>query len=165
MSHLAELRGLESLILARFPVSAEALHPLEKLPRLWHVYLENTSLDDDGFEALGRLASLELVSVDNASDAGLAQIAKLSRLRMLYVNGPTITDAGLERIAHLPDLRMLELGGPRITDAGLAHLQRVATLENLRLGGDSVSESGVAAFKAALPRCNVEFPYGVPWQK
>ncbi|HET6879681.1 MAG TPA: protein kinase [Pirellulales bacterium] len=166
MSHLAELRGLESLTLARFPVSAEALRPLEKLTRLWHVALGNTSLDDGGFEAIGRLASLELVGVHDATDAGLAQIANLSRLRMLSVNGPTITDAGLERIARLPDLRMLDLGGaPQITDAGLAHLQGLATLETLRLAGTSVSESGVAAFKAALPGCNVEFPYGVPWQK
>ena len=71
------------------------------------------------------------------SDAGLGQIKTLGNLETLFVMPNEITDAGLALLKELTKLRMLFLVcSSQITDAGLEHLGAIKTLESLTLFGN-----------------------------
>jgi hypothetical protein len=67
----------------------------------------------------------------------------------------SITDAGLENIAKLTRLKHLDLTDTPITDAGLKHLERLHRLEMLSLVGTNVTEAGVQQLQAKLPHCKI----------
>ncbi len=57
------------------------------------------------------------------SDAILAHVGRLRRLKQISAGATRVTDAGLAHLAGLSELRMLSFSGtPGLTDAGLAHL-------------------------------------------
>ena len=67
------------------------------------------------------------------SDADLVPLERLTRLERLYLGEKPITDAGLAHVAKLRRLKTLFLPA-RITDAGMAHLAELTDLEDLDLG-------------------------------
>jgi hypothetical protein len=66
-----------------------------------------------------------------------------------------ITDAGLAKIATLSNLSEILVGKTQITDAGLAKLTALTSLKKLGLRETKVTDAGIAAFKKALPKCEV----------
>jgi len=53
-------------------------------------------------------------------------------------------------------LQTLDLTKTRVTDAGLKELLALKELKMLYMGGAKVTASGVAAFRMAMPGCNVD---------
>ena len=97
---------------------------------------------------------------DLAHLRGLKKLASLY-LSHVQLNGTVvhctrITDDGLAQIAHLSRLEALHLEGAGITDAGLAHLHSLSKLECLDLTNTMVTEAGVAAFRHAVPACRID---------
>ncbi len=82
-----------------------------------------------------------------ATDADLAPIARLTRLRKLYLTGTPITDAGLVPLEDLARLEVLDLAGTKITDAGLAHLEDLPKLRLLDLSHTNVTAAGLEHLK------------------
>jgi hypothetical protein len=74
----------------------------------------------------------------------------------LGLEGTNITDAGLAHLKGMHKLRLLWLSQTRITDAGLKHLHGLAGLRIVRVPGTKVTDAGVAALKTALPECRIE---------
>ena len=89
------------------------------------------------------------------TDATLARIGRLSRLRTLRVGGQAITDAGLKHLAGLDQLQSLDLVGTEITDAGLEHLKTLRGLKSVDLTRTNVTAQGVSNFEAAMPGVKV----------
>ena len=89
------------------------------------------------------------------SDAGLADIKGLTKLKVLNLGGTNITDAGLVHLVGLTKLETLNLGGTQISDAGLVHLKGLTNLEKLDLAGAKVTSAGVTEFRQALPDCKI----------
>jgi hypothetical protein len=89
------------------------------------------------------------------TDATLARIGRLSRLRTLSVGGQVITDAGLKHLAILDQLQSLDLVGTEITDAGLEHLKTLRSLKSVDLTRTNVTAQGVSNFEAAMPGVKV----------
>jgi hypothetical protein len=89
--------------------------------------------NDSGLDALGRLASLEVLSLD----------------------GLQITDNGLVNLRGLSRLRILSLARTPVSDAGLVHLHGLKRLQSLSLTGTNTSDRGVEDLKRSLPMLKV----------
>jgi Leucine-rich repeat (LRR) protein len=77
---------------------------------------------------------LNLNGCEKITDAGVAHLAGLERLRKLDVCGSKITGAGLRIVATLPQLQTLDLGCcNEIADADLLHLSSLKHLRWLTL--------------------------------
>jgi hypothetical protein len=77
------------------------------------------------------------------TDAGLAQLSVLSKLRQLELNCPSVEGPGLRELAKLPELEWLEFWGCPIDDASLVHLTKLSKLHNLGLAQTSVADAGM----------------------
>ena len=70
-------------------------------------------------------------------------LAKLSNLRVLYLNNTGITDAGLSRLTSLGQLRWLSLVGTRVTDESVQTFLKLEQLTNLFLFQTALTEEGL----------------------
>lgn len=111
--------------------------------------LSNTNISAEGLKLIGNLNSLERLSVPGRlTDAGLAEVTRLSSLKALYINDHSLTNAGLAHLARLEMLEELDLMGKgRINDAGLVHLAKVPRLRYLLLQGKNFTDNGMAQIK------------------
>ncbi|MBI3861953.1 MAG: hypothetical protein HY290_08650 [Planctomycetia bacterium] len=100
------------------------------------VYLEGCPpITDAGLANLSRMTSLQHLDLNGSqiSDAGLEHAGKLVRLHNLDLSNTQVTDAGLASLRPLQSLRELSLRGTQITGAGLVHLRTLPNLERLDL--------------------------------
>jgi hypothetical protein len=182
----APIVGVE-LIGAR--VSDATAVALGKLTCVRSLDLQSTDGKGGVVQHLGGLRLLEKLDLGLCpwlTDAGVAEVAHLSRLRCVNLQGcDQVTDAGLKALAHLPRLRELNLRNcPKLTGAGLkalaacddlgeldlmgstqlsdADLKEMAALKNLRSLDlrlcEGLSAQGVQALKEALPACKFYGP-------
>jgi hypothetical protein len=67
---------------------------------------------------------------------------------------PQYTDAGLADVAALTQLELMWIGGDQVTDVGLSHLEKLANLQFLSLSHTNVTEEGLEKFQHARPECH-----------
>jgi YHS domain-containing protein len=79
-----------------------------------------------------------------ATDAELAEVAKLPKVAQLNLANTAVTDKGLANVAGLGELTTLHLEKTGVTDAGLAHVKGLVKLEYLNLYGTAVTDAGLA---------------------
>jgi internalin A len=105
---------------------------LRHLRTLRYVHLSKSQISDESLRIFGAMPRLEGLSLQgNAfTDAGLAHLAKLNRLKELWI----------------------DLGDTDITDAGLEYLRGLKSLEGLAISDSHATPEGVAKLKQALPR-------------
>jgi len=174
LAQLAQLTGLERLILQYSRISDTGLEHLSRLSNLRFLRLNGAQVTDAGLvhlraltklETLGllrtritdaglalltpmtQLRELNLASLPNDSrigDAGLVHLSALTNLRSLQLSGPNFTDAGLPEVAKLTGLQRLWLTNTKVSEAGLAHLTALPQLHNLNLSNTRVSDAGLA---------------------
>ena len=85
-------------------------------------------------DAAGRLVGVDLAGDRvSVSDADVAAIAALPRLRSVRLSGSQLTSAGLERLCSLGDLAELALQDAQIDSAGLRKLTTLKKLQTLLL--------------------------------
>ncbi len=134
--------------------------------------LDLTRLDDFDDEALALLSELtDLVALNldqgrpptwlgrrqgKPTDATLARIGKLVRLRELNLAGHEVTDVGIKHLANLAELESLDLKDTGITDAGLEILKGLANLKYVNLHGTKVTPAGCRGLKLARPNADVD---------
>jgi hypothetical protein len=158
---LAAFPDLESIELRFAEVAGPGLEHLRGLSKLHALILDTTPVTDSGLACLAGLkglVSLELAYCNRVTDAGVAQLKGLTRLRRLTLCDTQVTDAGLASLAGLTDLEELDLHSAPITDAGLAHLGRLARLRELNLGYTHLTDAGLEYLKAltSLTELNLE---------
>jgi outer membrane protein assembly factor BamB len=111
---------------------------------------------DAACEAIGSMSELRALTLAKTgfepvrvTDAGLAKLARLTKLEILNLTGNAVTDDGLKQLASLQHLHDLDLSRLAITDAGLKHLAAVKGLQRLVLlfsegfAGPIVTDVGV----------------------
>jgi hypothetical protein len=96
----------------------------------------------------------------NVTDASLRHLVDLPNLERLSLveqgGGMVITDAGLAHVGRMRRLKMLMIiGMPQVTDAGLASLHGLTKLESLVIRKTAATEQGIAQLYQALPDCSV----------
>ena len=80
---------------------------------------------------LDRLVYLNLMGCETFTNAGLARVRHLTRLRFLGLNSTGVDGAGLRHLEGMKELRRLELPPRPLGDADLAPLAQLTTLEHL----------------------------------
>ena len=66
-----------------------------------------------------------------------------------------VTDAGLADLKRLTKLQMLRLSRSQVTDSGLVHLLGLTNLQRLYLSRTQVTRAGIGELKQALPNCRI----------
>ncbi len=89
------------------------------------------------------------------TDAGVAGLGKMLRLKKLWLNGTGITDTGLDSIKGLSELEYLNLYGTEVTDEGLKKLAALKNLKKLYLWQTKVTAGAVEEFKKSVKGCDV----------
>lgn len=98
-------------------------------------------------------------SQSQVTEAGLAYIRPLARLRHLELRGVPINDAGLQCLDGLTALEDLSLEG-NITDAGLPNFYGLTQLQHVDISATDVSATGVHDLQQALPNCKIDWAGG-----
>jgi Leucine-rich repeat (LRR) protein len=133
-------------------IGDDALKPLLGLRRVRSVLLNETPITDNGLATIGRLLTLTNVDLRGCkvSNAGIAHLAGLSRLRGLKLTGKdgaaTVDDDGLDAIAKLTSLKALALDHLWVSEEGLAKLKGLERLEELYLAQTVVGDEALALF-------------------
>ncbi|MEX0586345.1 MAG: hypothetical protein WD176_06860 [Pirellulales bacterium] len=112
---------------------------------------EATDVSDADLEHVAMLASLEDLNLNGAqaTDEGLAFVARLGRLRTLELaDVKKMTDAGLAQLAGIVELRQLGLQQTNITGAGLKEFDRCRHLSSLAVSGEFVGNDAIRAVAA-----------------
>ncbi len=145
-------------------------------PKVKELHLQQCGLCDAHIAAIGRLHTLEKLSLDGncLSDAGLKPIGELKNLRSLSLrqiphrndkargceNVCGIGDTICETIGSLSRLEELDLVHANVTPQGIKQLLRLKKLRTLNLMETPVGDEGVALL-ATLPELrsvNVSYP-------
>ena len=107
---------------------------------------DDIAITDADLAHVKRLTKIRRLSLSYAqiSDAGLAELRDLTTLRFLDLQSSRITDGGLVHLTHLTKLKFLGLGHTEVTDAGLEKLKGLTNLQTLLLSNTQVTDAGLA---------------------
>lgn len=114
------------------------------------VDLTDSAITDADMTTIGSLTSLEHLTLNGCrllTDAGLAHVKRLSKLKGLGLERTRITDVGLSHLSGLTGLEYLSLNGTHVGDAGLKHLVGLNRLAVLYLCGTGTTDAGLRAVK------------------
>lgn len=122
------------------------------------LYLGNSAISDTDLAHIGRLTSLQRLSLSGTgiTDRAVEHVAGLRSLEYLNLENTGVTDAGLVYLQDLSSLRELRLRNTHITDDGLSRLRGLLSLEKLDVRETQVSSANVASFRKALPKCQIK---------
>lgn len=129
-------------------VDGALLDQIGRLDRLKTLDLMAWKLDDATLAHLrgfGRLEELDLSWCHDLTDAGIAPLGGLRRLRRLRLplSPGRIKGPGLASLRGLDRLEALEMGGIAPGDDDLAHLAGLASLRYLVVAGDRLTDRGL----------------------
>jgi len=178
MPYVAKLEHLDELsILHISGITDAGMLYLRDLRSLRRLDLGSTRITDRGLVHLPALRNLEYLTLPlpigarhGVTDAALAYVAELPRLRFLDARGWTpvlttdpgpFTDEGLRLLAGITRLEELSIAsGAGITDGGMAHIARLPGLNRLSLMTNGVTSDGLAhlATMKSLERLALSFP-------
>lgn len=131
---LAPLVGLPHLGWLAFDANDDAMPYIAEMPRLRFLGCQDTVADDDGFAALARSRSLEIIwgrRSHNLRRRGFTALSTMPALRRLSVSCLNVDDAGLSTLPSFPALE--ELMPMDVPDEGYRHIGRCERLASLVL--------------------------------
>jgi len=142
LGRLAGLRTLQSLYLIELRIEKPDLAFLDKLPALSKLDLRGEWVAEAGFEHIGRLQHLKVLSLGDTS----------------------MSDADLRLLQGLSSLERLDLRSNPISGAGLEHLKGLKSLRILLIDMSPIGSSDVAKLKQAIPGLKIDdWDAGGPW--
>jgi hypothetical protein len=115
--------------------------------------LAGEKIGDEQLKHVGDVSHVIWLNLAGTSvtDAGLAEVAKLTRLEKLHLERTKIGDEGLEHLAKLEQLQYLNIYGTNVTDVGLQRLKGLTRLRRLYVWESKVTDAGIATLNSALP--------------
>ena len=121
---------------------------LAQLPNLQRLSLSGAQIDDEGASQLAKISTLITLGLNGTklTSAGLKELTKLRNLTYLSAAHTLIDDEGLRHVATLSKLIWLELDNTQITDAGIEHLRPLKSLKVLLLAHTGVTDRAVEVF-------------------
>ncbi len=152
-SMLAQLPRLEHICTPHGLTDAE-MAEIAKFPALREMEIVADRLTDAGLASLAKVARLDVLHLEGTpkmTDEGLKTLAGSTTLRHLRLSGP-FTDKGMAYLAAMPALKVLWLETPNVTEEGLRLLSASKTLERLCVPWiDTITDREIACLKA-MPR-------------
>ena len=139
----------------------DALQTLTNCVRLNHLRVQGTAVTQEGLRALASLRRLTELTAGNCrritEQDWIEMLPEFHRLKRLELEDSPYGDEVAVVIAGaLTNLTELRLANTKLTDAGLAHLATLPRLQTVRLTGTRITSDGLAAFEKARPRCQIE---------
>ena len=131
VAHLAALPKLGRLSI---DAKDDSMPVIAGMPSLQFLLVQDTDAGDDGFEALSRSQSIEMIwgrRTHNLHKRGFVALSRMPRLRGLSVSCLNVDDSGIASLPQFPALR--ELMPMDIPDAGYRHIGRCSEMESLIL--------------------------------
>jgi hypothetical protein len=157
-SQLARNKQLKSLDLGGQDLTAAGLAQFANISTLEKLSVGRLSVMVPELGSLENLSELSLSFSEPGvfTDADLACVCQLTKLRRLSLASTDITDDGLAALASLKNLERLSLDGCKITDAGLLRLVKMLPkLKSIGVAETQVTADGVEEFKSLRPGCGV----------
>lgn len=116
------------------------------------IHLTSESITDQQLQDLRGLMNVRELKLEggNVTAAGLAVLADLPQLEVLWLRGSRVDNLAAEQIANNRNLRRLNLPAAEFDDAGLAHLVNLPQLEQLRFSSRRVTAHGLASLGRAM---------------
>jgi len=148
-SFLQSLRSLSTVWVVVDSDGDAICRSLEGLPYLMEVQIKvkgNGKVGDMGLKHLAKaqgLRKLAVISAEEVTNAGVADLAGCRNLRSVTLHNSQITDEGLGVLAQLPELYELDITGSRISDDGLRVLMRSKSLRVLDVSQTQVTDRGL----------------------
>jgi hypothetical protein len=131
IAHLATLPRLGWLSIE---AKDDSMPVISTMPSLQFLLVQDTTAGDDGFEALSKSQSIEMIwgrSTHNLHKRGFVALSRMPKLRGLSVSCLNVEDSGIASLPDFPALR--ELMPMDIPDAGYRHIGRCTEMESLVL--------------------------------
>jgi hypothetical protein len=164
--HLARAEDLTFLKVTSDKITDAGFAALRRLKGLNKLSLNLTGpqITDSCLSHIAKLPHSEylIINATNVSSDGFAQIVKLPKLIILYIDSPFLTDADLECVATAHDLFHMTLINANVTDAGLMHLAHMTKLAMLDVRGTNITAQGEMKLRQALPDCFVNGTQRLP---
>jgi beta-lactamase regulating signal transducer with metallopeptidase domain len=158
---LALLKDFGQLECLRIPksVSNKDLEQLSKLRQVKGLIMPGSAnCNAMGMKYLGRMKQLEGIYIygeDNLTDASLAFVASLPRLKYFGLAGMKFGNVGIEYVSQVTTLRILRLLRVQISNDGLESISHLPNLERLGLyGNEKITDSALGYLKR-LPHLRV----------
>ncbi len=141
---IGDLETLETLILDRGVVTDTSMATIASLPKLQHLRLRLSPINDEGFKQLSKCESLWYVNLPHAACTaqGVAELAAIPKLRQLRLGSSRLGNEVTREIASIESLRGVHLIGVAVTDEGLKTLAAMPHLESLYMDDSAVTEAG-----------------------
>jgi hypothetical protein len=148
------------------PAAADVLEPVKQIGGLAMPLDLKTPLlsvnlqygeDKVNDEALAKLVALAPqitwlnLAGTKVTDAGLQQVANLTKLTRLHLERTEITDAGIASLKALDNLQYLNLYGTKVGDASIDALANIKSLKKLYVWNSQITKDGAAKLTAARP--------------
>lgn len=129
------------------------LRGLSGIERLSLDAADRKGMTDAGLRNLAELTKVDRLHLGDTgvTDEGLKYLREWSELEWLCLSGTRVSDAGLVYLKGMKKLKALHLSRTAITDAGLEHLSELDGLRLVYLGYTKVSDAGIAHLKEAMP--------------
>lgn len=166
LANIAVLDRLTTLSLRYLPRITDAgLGHLRKLNRLKRLRLEDLPrVTNSGLAGVGSLSSLRILWVETLNsvpltDKAVEDIAALTGLQSLILDGTNLTDVAMQHIGQFKHLRTLSLCESNLTDAGVKQIGELKDLESLALTGTAITDASVKVIKR-LPRLHLVNLFG-----
>ena len=159
LSVLAGLETLRELLLdnPKSNFTAAGLRHIERLPKLEHLRIRGTGIDDEALKQVTELTTLRILNLPQGSfsDAALVQLKRLPQLDLFRFGSRNVTNAGMKILRELPTLSQLHLIDVPITDDGLRELAKMDQLKSLYIDGGNISDAAWDEFFAARPKLHI----------
>ena len=134
MDGIAHLATLPRLGWLSIEAKDDSMPVIATMPSLQFLLVQDTSAGDDGFEALSKSESIEMIwgrSTHNLHKRGFVALSRMRKLRGLSVSCLNVDDSGIASLPDFPALR--ELMPMDIPDAGYRHIGKCTAMESLVL--------------------------------
>ncbi len=156
LAPLAGLVNLEELSLEdnvhAHGTFCEHLRGLSKLREL----RPGEQVTDEGLSCIAKLSSVDYLSIGGPfTDAGLWNLSALQNLDTLFIRSDHVTAEGIAVVATLPKLRVLYVDTLDLADAAIAPLLSCGALERLNFWRSALSDAALQQLRDGLPRCSV----------
>jgi Leucine-rich repeat (LRR) protein len=112
--------------------------------------LDNTATNDAELEKIcSQNPELVELTLGNTkiTDAGLAHLRELKKLRKIRISKTAITDAGMSGLAKCETLEDVDVSQTKIGDNGVRELRALPRLKNLNLYLTLVTDQGLDSFR------------------
>lgn len=149
LEYVIHFRSLRVLGLAGPGFTNAGVQRIILLKELKNLLILKSGMTDAGLAQLAQLTFLQRLRLDgnlNLTDAGLRVLGDMGALTRLSLDdNPQFTDALAIPVARLTSLEHLFLAKTQLTDEGLKHLSGLTRLKRLSLEETKVTDAGLAA--------------------